>query len=98
MRSLFKIIETYLENPQDKDMERVLNRESDKRNVLKMYEKIQDLERQLAEARELEKKAFWSALNITDEDFNSRDTGGNCFDEVKQIFWDEYQEQLKEKG
>jgi len=60
--------------------------------------RVDVLERQLEDARELEKKAFWSALNITDEDFNSRDTGGNCFDEVKQIFWDEYQEQLKEKG
>ena len=62
------------------------------------YQSFKALERQLAEAREAEKKAFWSALNITDKDFNSRDTGGNCFDEVKQIFWDEYQEQLKEQG
>ena len=59
---------------------------------------IQGLRSQLEDARELEKKAFWSALDITDDDFNSRDTWSNSFNEVKQIFWDEYQEQLKEQG
>lgn len=51
--------------------------------------------KQLAEAREAEKKAFFSALDITDDDFNSRHTSQYSFNEVKQIFWDEYQEQLK---
>ena len=64
----------------------------------KLLRENEELRRQLAEARELEKKAFWSALDITDDDFNSRDTWSNSFNEVKQIFWDEYQDQLKEKG
>ena len=64
----------------------------------KLLRENEELRRQLAEARELEKKAFWSALDITDDDFNSRDTWSNSFNEVKQIFWDEYQDQLKEQG
>ena len=52
MKSLFNIIEIYLENPLDKDMERALKRESTKNNTVKMYQRIKDLERQLAEARE----------------------------------------------
>jgi len=60
--------------------------------------RIDVLERQMAIAREAEKKAFFSALDITDDDFNSRDTWSNSFNEVKQIFWNEYQEQLKEQG
>ena len=63
MRSLFNIIEIYLENPQDKDIERALNREFDKRNVVKMYEKMKDLERQLEEYREAIKKHRDSKLS-----------------------------------
>lgn len=37
MNSLINIIKIYLENPQDKDMERVLNRESNKRNLINLY-------------------------------------------------------------
>ncbi len=94
MRSLFKIIETYLENPQDKDMERVLNRESDKRNVLKMYEKIQDLERQLAEAREIQNQlGKWVS-----EYCHCMRTVDYCGSLEDANEMDQYLEQLKEQG
>ena len=41
MKSLFNIIQIYLENPSDKDMERVLERELTKTNTIKMYKKNQ---------------------------------------------------------
>ena len=63
-----------------------------------MLRELRRLERQLAEAREGTRKAFYWALNITDEDFNSRDEGGNSYNKVKQILYDEYQNELKEKG
>ena len=52
------------------------------------------LQRQLAEAREATRKAFDWALDITDEDFNSRDEVGNN-NKVKQILWEEYKEKVK---
>ena len=56
-------------------------------------QEINDLQRQLAEAREATRKAFDWALDITDEDFNSRDEVGNN-NKIKQVLWEEY----KEKG
>ena len=56
---------------------------------------VEALEKQLAEAREATRKAFDWALDITDEDFNSRDEVGNNYNKVKQILWEEYKEKVK---
>ena len=82
MKSLFNIIQIYLENPSDKDMERVLERELTKTNTIKMYKKINDLERQLEEARGLAESAIVEAFNA----------GADIYHLSKEL------EQLKEKG
>ena len=63
--------------------------------VDKKDSQIKDLEKQLAEAKEEIRKAFDWALDITDEDFNSRDEVGNNNNKVKQILWEEYKEKVK---
>ena len=53
----------------------------------------ENLKRQLAEAREDARKAFDWALNITDDDFNSRDYAEDDTNKIKNILWEEYKEQ-----
>ncbi len=59
----------------------------------KMISELNKLERQLAEAREDIRKAFDWALNITDDDFNSRDYAEDDTNKIKNILWEEYKEQ-----
>ena len=98
MKSLFNIIEIYLENPSDKDMERVLERESTKNNTVKMYEKIYDLERQLEEAKEdieTYKYDFETLVSILHDCLHNM-SQEECLDTLRQV--DEHYEHLKEKG
>lgn len=92
MKSLFNIIQIYLENPSDKDMERVLERESTKNNTIKMYKKIKSLERQLAEARDmlLQVQDHMHQISVHTSD----GWAGSSADDVYNMI----EEQLKEKG
>ena len=60
-----------------------------------LYKKNQDLERQLAEAREGEKKAFWSGFEIArmNPDFNDIQAHWGNHLKLKK-----HNEQLKEQG
>ena len=52
-KQLLNIVRIYLDNPNDIDMERTLERYSNKNNTVKLYHKIKDLERQLDEIKKL---------------------------------------------
>ena len=73
----------------------VCGKESEEEFGLTQHSCITHLQHQLAEAREATRKAFDWALDITDEDFNSRDEVGNNYNKVKQILWEEYKEKVK---
>ena len=53
VKQLLNIIRIYLDNPNDKDMERALESYSNKNNTVKLYHKIKQLEKENAELREL---------------------------------------------
>jgi len=85
-KQLLNIVRIYLDNPNDRDMERTLESYSNKNNTVKLYHKIKDLERQLEEA-ERKEKAYIDFCNSLFFDLDPKD---------KRLL--KLREQLKEQG